>query len=161
MGTSPHQNAITVRLELVAEPAPETVDGGVVTVAGGQAFATSVPGDLLQACELCLGLACGTVDQTTEGVITGAERFVVPMCAAEPIAGGPPAPFVSKRLWPFCARRSRSLARCVDGPSAIGCRVIERLLLEMDPRQPWSGSVPLAHTDVPSQSDRNTTTPSA
>nr|CUV44341.1 protein of unknown function [Ralstonia solanacearum] len=41
-------------------------------------------------------------------------------------------------MWPCCAKRSRSLARCVDGPalvSAIGRRVIEHWLLELVTRR--------------------------
>lgn len=77
----------------MAELATKAVCVTALAVAGGQPFATSLPGDLLQARELYLGLACGTVDQTTEGVVAGAGRFM-PMCAAEPIAGGSAAPFV-------------------------------------------------------------------
>ncbi len=78
-------------LELVAEAATKAVSGSAVAVAGGRTFAAGLPDDLLQACEFCLGLACGAVDQTTEGVVTGAD--ISCMCAAEPIARSPAAPF--------------------------------------------------------------------
>ena len=76
----------------MAEPAPKTVDDGVVAVASGQALAAGLSGDLLQARELCLGLACGAVDRATEGVVTGAGRFMS-VGAAESIAGAPASPF--------------------------------------------------------------------
>lgn len=93
---APHQNAVAARLERVAEPATKAVCVAAFAIAGGQAFATRVPGDLPQARELCLGLACGAADQTTEGVVTGAGRFM-PMCAAKPIAGVPAVPFVVQK----------------------------------------------------------------
>lgn len=82
----PRQDALASRLELVAEPATKAVRVGDFAVAGGQALAAGLPGDLLQAPELCIGRACGAVDQDAEHAGTVAGHFV-PVCAAEPIAG--------------------------------------------------------------------------
>nr|CCA79573.1 hypothetical protein BDB_60185 [blood disease bacterium R229] len=89
------QDPGATRFELVAEPAAKEIHRITVAVAGRQAFAAGLPGDLLQARELCLGLARRAVDQETEGMGAGAGCFM-PVGAAEPIAGGPASPFVVK-----------------------------------------------------------------